>query len=98
MPNTSLPAISASRPEKDHAAQLQALHELFSQHPEYRSRLVKLVLIGGARNDEDAARVVSLRSLAGELAISVSLTSCPCFNMLGIIDGDCVPLPHSVPG
>ena len=56
---------------------------------------MKLVLIGGARNDEDAARVESLRSLAGELGISVSLTlSCSCFYTLGSIDGDCVPFPQ----
>jgi len=63
-------SVAQFRPEKDHAAQLRAVHELFSQHPEYRSRPVKLVLIGGARGDEDGARVVSLRSLAGELEIS----------------------------
>lgn len=52
---------------------------------------MKLVLVGGVRNDEDAERVKSLRSLAAELQISVSANSSFCFHPLRSIDGDCVP-------
>lgn len=65
-----------SRPEKDHAAQLESFAELLKQHSEYRSNdsstLVKLVLVGGVRNEGDASRVESLRSLAKDLNIQVS--------------------------
>lgn len=60
------------RPEKDHAAQLRSLAELFKRHPHYRGD-VRMVLIGGCRNDEDSARVESLKQLASELNISVRL-------------------------
>jgi len=65
-------SIAQFRPEKEHATQLQSLHELFSKYPEYRKggkKEVKMVLIGGARNSDDAARVESLRTLAKELHI-----------------------------
>ena len=64
------------RPEKDHEAQILAFSELLAQYPEYNSAeasgSVKLVLVGGVRNDDDAQRVESLRSRAKELGISVS--------------------------
>ena len=59
------------RPEKDHPAQLRALYELFQAHPEYRET-VRLILIGGSRNAEDAARVELLRALAVKLGINVT--------------------------
>ncbi|THH09846.1 hypothetical protein EW145_g1732 [Phellinidium pouzarii] len=59
---------NSNRPEKDHAAQLLALSELLKSHPEY-CETVKLVMVGGCRNEEDAARVESLRALAKELNI-----------------------------
>lgn len=65
-----IPTLSPCRPEKDHAAQLYSLHELFKIHPEYRN-VVKLVLVGGSRNAGDAARVEGLRALAKELEIEV---------------------------
>ena len=40
-------------------------------HPEYRST-VRLVLLGGARNQEDMARVSSLGALATELDVEVA--------------------------
>lgn len=64
----------SSRPEKDHAAQLYSLHELFKAYPEYAKAgesQVKLVLVGGSRNAGDAARVEGLRALAKELEIEV---------------------------
>lgn len=62
------------RPEKDHAAQLHAFSQLLISHPECGKpgdTHVQLVLIGGSRNDEDAARVEGLRALAKELGIEV---------------------------
>jgi hypothetical protein len=65
--------LKGSRPEKDHPAQLRALHALFQRYPEYRAQGVKLVLIGGSRNAGDAARVDALRTLADKLDIAVGL-------------------------
>ena len=62
------------RPEKDHAAQLLSLDQLRKTHPEYfvaGKDQIKLVLLGGSRNDGDAARVERLRALAKELEIEV---------------------------
>ena len=62
------------RPEKDHKAQLHAFKQLLDKYPQYRVRAPKetrLVLIGGSRNAEDAARVDELRELAKELKIQV---------------------------
>ena len=60
------------RPEKDHRAQLLALSSLLESHPEYRSPPIKMVLMGGSRNAEDAGRVQQLRALAKELRVEVS--------------------------
>lgn len=59
-------------PEKDHAAQLDSLAELFRVHPEYRSgaKEVTLVLMGSSRNADDAARIEKLRALAAEMGIA----------------------------
>ncbi|KAH8114787.1 glycosyltransferase family 4 protein [Phellopilus nigrolimitatus] len=65
-------SVAQFRPEKDHAAQLYALFELLKQHPEHR-QTVKLVMVGGCRNNEDAARVESLRALAKELEIAANV-------------------------
>ncbi|KIP05207.1 glycosyltransferase family 4 protein, partial [Phlebiopsis gigantea 11061_1 CR5-6] len=62
-------SVAQFRPEKDHAAQLRAFHAFLDKYPEWRKRNVQLVLIGGSRNAEDAARVDGLRALARELAI-----------------------------
>jgi alpha-1,2-mannosyltransferase len=75
-PNEIRPSLSPSRPEKDHAAQLHSIHELFKIHPEYTAAggsQIKLVLVGGSRNAEDAARVEGLRALAKELGIEVRI-------------------------
>ena len=66
--------LTTRRPEKDHAAQLHAFSQLLSSHPEYGKpgdAHVQLVLVGGSRNEEDAARVEGLRALAKELGIEV---------------------------
>jgi len=62
-------SVAQFRPEKDHKAQLRALETLIRKYPEYKERGVRLVLIGGSRNAEDAARVDGLRALAKELNI-----------------------------
>ncbi|TFY83136.1 hypothetical protein EWM64_g876 [Hericium alpestre] len=62
-------SIAQFRPEKDHAAQLRSLHALFRKYGEYKAAGVKLVLVGGSRNEEDAKRVEGLRNLAKELEI-----------------------------
>ncbi|KAJ3551117.1 hypothetical protein NM688_g4919 [Phlebia brevispora] len=65
-------SIAQFRPEKDHKAQLYAFHELLQKYPECQAggdKRVQLVLIGGSRNAEDAARVDDLRALAKELKI-----------------------------
>lgn len=57
--------------------QLHALSKLLLAHPEYKAAFVgaqggvRLVLIGGSRNDEDAARVEILRALARKLHVEV---------------------------
>lgn len=63
------------RPEKDHAKQLQALAILFEKHPEYKSGpgKVHVTLMGGSRGPADEARLTSLRELALELGLTVSL-------------------------
>ncbi|TFY57112.1 hypothetical protein EVJ58_g7226 [Rhodofomes roseus] len=68
-------SVAQFRPEKDHAAQLHAFHSVLTSHPEYGngtpgSSQVQLVLVGGSRNAEDAARVEGLRALAKELGIA----------------------------
>lgn len=61
------------RPEKEHSTQLQAFKALLANHPELKSgqSSVKLVLIGGCRNEEDTSRVDGLKSLAKDLNVSV---------------------------
>jgi alpha-1,2-mannosyltransferase len=65
-------SLSVDRPEKDHPAQLRAFAQLLADHPSYTSgsTSVKLFLLGGARNEDDHARVQSLRNLADELDIT----------------------------
>lgn len=65
-------AVVLSRPEKDHAAQLHAFHRLCADHPALGARLV---LLGGSRNADDAARVAALRDLARELGLEVRVHS-----------------------
>ncbi|KAF8158434.1 mannosyltransferase [Crassisporium funariophilum] len=63
-------SVAQFRPEKDHPAQLRAFHRLLELHPEYARKgdqYVKLVLVGGSRNSDDAQRVDDLRKLAKEL-------------------------------
>jgi alpha-1,2-mannosyltransferase len=67
-------SLAQFRPEKDHRAQLLALSALLESHPEYRSPPIKMVLMGGSRNAEDAERVEQLRALSKDLNIEVGRT------------------------
>jgi len=58
------------RPEKDHKAQLYAVADLLQRYPEHQANL-RIVMIGGSRNDADAERVKELQVLAKELGIEV---------------------------
>ena len=54
--------------------QLRVFHRLLNEHPEYTKdsdQRIKLVLVGGSRNEGDALRVDGLRKLAKELSIEV---------------------------
>ncbi|KAF9810310.1 hypothetical protein IEO21_06998 [Rhodonia placenta] len=65
-------SLAQFRPEKDHPAQLRAFHRVLADHPEYGKPgplQVRLVMMGGSRNAEDAARIDALRELARELGI-----------------------------
>ena len=64
-------SLAQFRPEKDHRTQLLALSSLLESHPEYRNPPVKMVLMGGSRNSEDAERVKQLRALTKDLQIEV---------------------------
>ncbi|EJU03065.1 mannosyltransferase [Dacryopinax primogenitus] len=68
-------SLAQFRPEKEHATQLYAMRDLLEMNPEYRNGAneVKLVLLGSSRNDEDAARVESLRQLAKKLGVNESV-------------------------
>jgi alpha-1,2-mannosyltransferase len=66
-------SVAQFRPEKDHQAQLKSFRRLLELYPEYGrqgDRRVKLILIGGSRNEEDAQRVEELRDLAVHLGIA----------------------------
>jgi len=64
-------SLAQFRPEKDHRTQLLALSSLLESHPEYHDPPIKVILMGGSRNVEDAERVKQLRTLAKELHIEV---------------------------
>ena len=59
-----------ARPEKDHAAQIRMMARLRISYPEHRQSM-RLLLVGGVRNEEDAARVEELKELADSLQVSV---------------------------
>jgi len=64
-------SLAQFRPEKDHRTQLLALSSLLESHPEYRNPPVRMVLMGGSRNAEDAQRVKQLRALTKDLHLEV---------------------------
>ncbi|XP_042351243.1 GDP-Man:Man(3)GlcNAc(2)-PP-Dol alpha-1,2-mannosyltransferase-like [Plectropomus leopardus] len=68
----SIVSVGQFRPEKDHRLQIRAFHKLLcrkGEGPGGRESL-RLVLIGGCRNQEDEERVLMLRGLCQELGVS----------------------------
>lgn len=72
-------SLAQFRPEKDHKKQLEAFAILLKEHPEMREgeEGVKLVMMGGVRDEGDQQRLEGLKKLATELNIEVSF--CPFF-------------------
>nr|XP_057938944.1 GDP-Man:Man(3)GlcNAc(2)-PP-Dol alpha-1,2-mannosyltransferase-like [Doryrhamphus excisus] len=67
----SIVSVGQFRPEKDHRLQIRAFHKLLGgkeEGPRGRGSL-RLVLIGGCRNQEDEERVLKLRGLCKELGV-----------------------------
>lgn len=64
----SIVSIGQFRPEKDHKLQIQAFRELLNRRAA-REEDVRLVLVGGCRNQEDEDRVLMLRGLCAELEV-----------------------------
>ncbi|MEQ2190674.1 asparagine-linked glycosylation protein, partial [Xenoophorus captivus] len=68
----SIVSVGQFRPEKDHPLQIRAFRKLLDRKgdgPGGREAL-RLVLIGGCRNQEDEDRVLMLRGLCQELGVS----------------------------
>ncbi|XP_060716621.1 GDP-Man:Man(3)GlcNAc(2)-PP-Dol alpha-1,2-mannosyltransferase [Tachysurus vachellii] len=65
----SIVSVAQFRPEKDHRLQVRAFRKLLDRQPG-RREMVKLVLIGGCRNQEDEERVLMLRGLCQELGVA----------------------------
>jgi len=64
-------SLAQFRPEKDHRTQLLALSSLLESYPEYQNPPVKMVLMDGSYNAEDAERVEQLRELTKDLHLEV---------------------------
>ncbi|XP_048834127.1 GDP-Man:Man(3)GlcNAc(2)-PP-Dol alpha-1,2-mannosyltransferase [Brienomyrus brachyistius] len=67
----SLVSVGQFRPEKDHRLQIRAFRGLLDRRPAGLGReSLRLVLIGGCRNQEDEDRVLMLRGLCQELGVA----------------------------
>ncbi|KAI5618381.1 GDP-Man:Man(3)GlcNAc(2)-PP-Dol alpha-1,2-mannosyltransferase isoform 1 [Silurus asotus] len=68
----SIVSVAQFRPEKDHQLQVKAFRKLLDRLGEEPGRTdqVKLVLIGGCRNQDDEDRVLMLRGLCQELGVA----------------------------
>ncbi|XP_029348754.1 GDP-Man:Man(3)GlcNAc(2)-PP-Dol alpha-1,2-mannosyltransferase-like [Echeneis naucrates] len=68
----SIVSVGQFRPEKDHRLQIRAFRKLLDRKGEGPGgwELLRLVLIGGCRNQEDEERVLMLRGLCQELGVS----------------------------
>ncbi|KAF4075241.1 hypothetical protein AMELA_G00232200 [Ameiurus melas] len=71
----SIVSVAQFRPEKDHRLQVRAFQKFLDRRggEPGRRELVKLVLIGGCRNQEDEDRVLMLRGLCQELGVADSV-------------------------
>ncbi|KAG7264750.1 hypothetical protein CRUP_009072 [Coryphaenoides rupestris] len=64
------PLLGGFRPEKDHWLQIRAFKKLVDRRVSLRDReSLRLVLVGGCRNQEDQDRVLMLRGLCQELGV-----------------------------
>lgn len=68
----SIVSVGQFRPEKDHRLQIRAFHKLLGRKENWPGgrESLRLVLIGGCRNQEDEERVLMLRGLCQELGVS----------------------------
>ena len=72
-------SLAQFRPEKDHSTQLRLLRRLLDEHPELAKgraaplpaddQRLRLVLIGGCRNEGDERRIAALREEAAQLGV-----------------------------
>ncbi|KAF8497476.1 mannosyltransferase [Russula emetica] len=62
-------SIAQFRPEKDHAAQIRMMASLQTRYPEHHQSM-RLLLVGGVRNEGDSARLEELKELADSLQVS----------------------------
>ncbi|XP_076051584.1 ALG11 alpha-1,2-mannosyltransferase [Oratosquilla oratoria] len=62
-------SIGQFRPEKDHPLQLRSFAKLLGLLDSTQKEKVRLVLLGGCRNEEDQRRVEDLRRLASEIGV-----------------------------
>ncbi|XP_041857009.1 GDP-Man:Man(3)GlcNAc(2)-PP-Dol alpha-1,2-mannosyltransferase-like [Melanotaenia boesemani] len=66
----SIVSVGQFRPEKDHQLQIRVFRKLLDRKGMPGRESLRLVLIGGCRNQEDEERVLMLRGLCQELGIS----------------------------
>ena len=62
-------SVGQFRPEKDHALQIRAMAELRKLIPHQEWERVRLILIGGSRNNEDDCRIKELQDLCKHLSV-----------------------------
>ncbi|KIJ59041.1 glycosyltransferase family 4 protein [Hydnomerulius pinastri MD-312] len=99
-------SVAQFRPEKNLPAQLQAFAQLLMDHPEYKAPqkgsakgAVRLILLGGARHQDDLDRVEALRALAKELGIEDQVSfvvNAPYPEMLGWLSRSSIGLSTMV--
>ncbi|KAM4684185.1 GDP-Man:Man(3)GlcNAc(2)-PP-Dol alpha-1,2-mannosyltransferase isoform 3-T3 [Amazona ochrocephala] len=70
----SIVSIGQFRPEKDHPLQIRAFAKLLKEKRLGQQPLLKLILIGGCRNQQDEERVDNLKCLCEELGVSNNVT------------------------
>ncbi|XP_025909085.1 GDP-Man:Man(3)GlcNAc(2)-PP-Dol alpha-1,2-mannosyltransferase [Nothoprocta perdicaria] len=66
----SIVSVSQFRPEKDHPLQIRAFAKLLEKRRPVQQPPLKLILIGGCRNQQDEERVNKLRRLCEELGVA----------------------------
>ncbi|XP_034033867.1 GDP-Man:Man(3)GlcNAc(2)-PP-Dol alpha-1,2-mannosyltransferase-like [Thalassophryne amazonica] len=66
----SIISVGQFRPEKDHRLQIRAFKKVLDKRGEGCREGLKLVLIGGCRNQEDEDRVLMLRGLCQQLGVA----------------------------